>query len=146
MRLVVDASVLVGDLLRSPGRARLRDIRLDLFLPEETSEELRVEVPRRIGAFARQRRLAPSVAEQLTQRCLDAVATNVTVVPTAVYAAAEEEARARSVRDPQDWPLVACALAVGGAIWTNDGDLLGVGVPTWTTQTLQAWLHRHPDD
>jgi hypothetical protein len=29
-------------------------------------------------------------------------------------------------------------------VWTNDKDLLGTGIPTWTTQTLQAWLDRNP--
>ena len=32
MRLVVDTSVLVGELLRARGRRRLRDERLELFL------------------------------------------------------------------------------------------------------------------
>lgn len=35
MRLVVDTSVLVGELLRASGRARLGDDRLELFLPEQ---------------------------------------------------------------------------------------------------------------
>ena len=39
-------------------------------------------------------------------------------------------------------PAVACALALDAAVWTNDNDFLGAGVPTWTTQTLQTWLDR----
>lgn len=48
----------------------------------------------------------------------------------------EDEALARSVRDPNDWPAVACALALTAGIWTNDNDFLGTGVATWTTETL----------
>ena len=36
LRLVVDASVLVAELLRASGRARLAHPALELFLPEET--------------------------------------------------------------------------------------------------------------
>ncbi|GMU77241.1 MAG: hypothetical protein AMXMBFR46_00420 [Acidimicrobiia bacterium] len=53
MRLVVDTSVLVGELLRRPGRARLGDGRLELFLPEQMWAECQVELPRRVRAFAR---------------------------------------------------------------------------------------------
>lgn len=48
------------------------------------------------------------------------------------------------MRDPNDWPAVACALALTAGIWTNDNDFLGTGVATWTTETLQLWLDRHP--
>jgi hypothetical protein len=39
----------------------------------------------------------------------------------------------------------ACALLLDAGVWTTDKDLLGTGVPTWTTETLQSWLDRHPD-
>jgi predicted nucleic acid-binding protein len=78
-------------------------------------------------------------------RCLEAIEANVVVIDEAVYAAIEEEARARSLRDPHDWPVVATALALSGGIWTNDNDFLGTGVPTWTTETLQRWLDRQAD-
>lgn len=143
MRLVVDTNVLVGDLLRAAGRARFADERIDLFLPEQMWAEVQVELPRRITAFARRRSLSePSVADLIsfTREAIDA---NVAVVDEPIYAAYEDEARARSARDVDDWPLVACALALDAAIWTHDGDLLGTGVPTWTTETLQGWLDRN---
>lgn len=142
MRLVVDTSVLVGELLRGRGRARLADERLELFLPERMWGETRIELPRRIKAFVRRRGLEPGVADELTAACLAAVDANVVILEEAVYSAIEEEARARSRRDPTDWPVVACSLALSAAVWTNDNDFLGTGVPTWTTETLQAWLDR----
>lgn len=145
MRLVVDTNVLVGDLLRSPGRDRIADGRITVFLPEQMWSEAQVEVPRRVEAFAARRELSDDAAGELLAALLAAIEA-VAVVDEAVHAAYEDEARARSVRDPDDWPLVACALALDAAVWTHDGDLLGTGVPTWTTATLQSWLDRNPTE
>lgn len=142
MRLIVDTSVLVGELLRARGRERLGDRRLDLFLPQQTWAETTRELPGRITAFARNRHLDATVADELTTKCLRAVTGNIAIVAAAVYSAWEKEARARSRRDPDDWPVVACALALSAGIWTNDNDFLGTGVATWTTETLQLWLER----
>lgn len=145
MRLVVDTSVLVGELLRAAGRARLGDDRLELFLPERMRSEVGAELPRRIAASSRHRKLPLPVGEELTSLCLSAIADNVGVLEESIYSALEDEARARSQRGPQDWPVVATALALSAGIWTNDNDFVGCGVATWTTVTLQAWLDRHPD-
>jgi predicted nucleic acid-binding protein len=142
MRLVVDTSVLVGELLRRSGRERLGDDRLELFLPEQMWAEARVELPRRIAAFVRHRRLEPAMANELSQLCIEAVESNVVILDEAIYSALEDEARVRSLRDPSDWPVVAAALALSAAIWTNDNDFLGTGVATWTTETLRGWLER----
>ena len=140
MRLVVDASALVADLLRAAGRVRLADERLELFIAEHTSAEVKHELPKRVGRLARQRKLDVDLAERLVDECLAAVDRNLVVVHEAAYAPLEEEARWRSPRDPDDWPVVAAALAVGGAVWTNDKDFLGTGIATWTTETAISWL------
>ncbi len=145
MRLVVDTSVLVGELLRAEGRHRLGDDRLDLFLPEQMWSETQVEIPRRIAAFARRRSLTPGIAAELTDLCLEAVLGNTSILDESVSSAVEEEALARSTRDPRDWPVIATAMALSAGIWTHDNDFLGAGLPTWTTETLQGWLDRHPD-
>lgn len=142
MRLVVDTSVLVGELLRAPGRNRLGDERLVLFLPEQMWGETRVELPRRITAFIRRRGLDPRLGDELAAACLAAVEANIVILDEGVYAALEEEARERSLRDSEDWPVVASALALNAGVWTNDNDFLGTGVATWTTDTLQRWLQR----
>jgi predicted nucleic acid-binding protein len=140
MRLIVDTSVLVGELLRASGRVRLGDDRLELFLPEQMWAEAQVELPRRVATFARRRRLGADLARDLVNLCVEAVEANVVVLDEAIYAAVEDEALARCRRDPTDWPVVASALALSAGIWTNDNDFLGTGVPTWTTETLQVWL------
>jgi len=145
MRLVVDTSVLVGELLRTKGRDRLGDDRLELFLAERMWGEAAVELPRRIASFVRARALDAAIGEELTGLCLDAVKANLAIIDEAIYIPLEDEALARSRRDPNDWPAVACALALSAGIWTNDNDYLGTGVPTWTTETLQLWLDRNPN-
>lgn len=142
MRLVVDTSVLVAELLRRRGRVRLGDERLELFLPEQMWAETQVELPRRIRAFVERRGLEPGVAVELVRMCFEAIEANVVILDEAIYSAVEDEARARSLRDADDWPVVAGALAVAAAIWTNDNDFLGTGIATWTTESLHAWLQR----
>lgn len=83
------------------------------------------------------------MGRHLSSLFLEAIEANVVVLDEAVYAAAEDEARARVQRDPDDWPAVACALTLAAGIWTDDNDFLGTGVPTWTTTSLQVWLERH---
>lgn len=146
MRLVVDASMLVGELLRVAGRQRLGDERLELFIPEQVWNEVQHELPRRITVFARRRPIGREAAENLTRLCLAAIEANVAVVGEAVYSPLEDEARSRSLRDPKDWPLVACALVLAAGIWTRDNDLLGTGVATWTTETIRTWLERNPPE
>lgn len=144
MRLVVDASVLVAELLRVRGRDLLGDDRLDLYLPEQTWGEVQHELPRRVAAFARRRSIGRAEADELARLCLAAINANVGVIDAAVLAPLEDEARSRVLRDPDDWPLVAGALVLAAGVWTRDNDLLGSGVPTWTTDTLQLWLDRNP--
>ena len=43
-------------------------------------------------------------------------------------------------RDPDDWPVVALALMLDLPIWTEDQDLFGSGVPTWTTDRVEVYL------
>ena len=144
MRLVVDTSALVGELMRARGRRLLTDDRLELFLPGSMWEETQVELPRRVAAFVHARHLTAQAGAQILADAFAAIETNIVIIDSLVYAALEDEARGRSRRDPDDWPVVATALAVGGGIWTNDNDFLGTGVATWTTATLHDWLDRQP--
>ena len=146
MRLVVDTSVLVGELLRERGRQRLADQRIDLYLPERMWHETLREIPRRAEQLGRHRGLSTDEVSELSDRCLHVVALNCTVVAEAIYSAWEGQARQRSIRDPSDWPAVACALALDAGVWTADNDFLGTGVPTWTTDTLDLWLLRTDRD
>jgi predicted nucleic acid-binding protein len=55
----------------------------------------------------------------------------------------EYEIPARAIigqRDPNDWAVLATAMALKCAIWTEDRDFWGAGVPVWITQTVEMYL------
>jgi len=59
-----------------------------------------------------------------------------------LYAVFEEAARQRlRGRDEDDWPVLASALGLGCAIWTEDADLFGTGVAVWTTSRIEIFLN-----
>lgn len=43
-------------------------------------------------------------------------------------------------RDPDDWPVLACAMAIGCPVWTEDTDFFGTGVATWTTDRVDLYF------
>jgi len=58
-----------------------------------------------------------------------------------VYGEFETEARRRlAARDPEDWAVLASALALGCPIWTEDTDFFGCGVATWTSDRVLMFL------
>ena len=64
-----------------------------------------------------------------------------TVVSQDLYGDFEAEARKRlGSRDPEDWPILAAALALGCPIWTEDADFFGCGVATWTSGSIDIFL------
>ncbi len=65
----------------------------------------------------------------------------VELIGNEVYGTFEAEARARLARrDPEDWPILASALALRCPIWTEDTDFFGCGVATWTSDRVQMFL------
>jgi predicted nucleic acid-binding protein len=72
---------------------------------------------------------------------LKAMAALGTVVGDDFYGDFEAEARKRlGTRDPEDWPILAAALALGCPIWTEDTDFFGCGVATWTSARIDIFL------
>ncbi len=137
IRLVVDANVLVGELLRLQGLALLRNSLLALLITERARDESQHELRRRVQAMLHHGRLAPMAAHTLLAAAERVLRERFALVPVADYAAEEAIARRRIPRDSDDWPTVAAALATQSSIWTNDADFLGCAVPVWTTQTLR---------
>lgn len=57
------------------------------------------------------------------------------------YALYEAEARQRlRGRDEEDWPVLATALSLSCAIWTEDTDFFGTGVAVWTSDRVEIFL------
>lgn len=136
MEVVVDASALVGELLRRRGRLILTHPEITLYMVPPQWDEALHELTRRVRHVAE--RLGLNVEELLTEARALAEAT-ITVVPEEVYAPFLEEAR-RRIEDPDDRPTVALAMALGAGVWTSDLDFFGSGVVTWRTETLLRLL------
>jgi predicted nucleic acid-binding protein len=64
---------------------------------------------------------------------LEYLRTLIQPVEPDLYAAFESDARQRlRGRDETDWPVLAAALGLGCAIWTEDADFFGTGIAVWT--------------
>jgi predicted nucleic acid-binding protein len=143
--LVVDANVLVGELLRVRGRELLERDVLHLRISEAALDEALHEMSRRAARIVEQGRVSRPAMDAMLDEARGIVESRISPVPSEISAGFEEQAAHRVPRDPDDAPTVALALALGGeegrcGIWTNDGDFLGCGIPTWTTDTLLAYL------
>ena|SRR5690242_2163665 len=58
-----------------------------------------------------------------------------------VYGLFETEARERlRGRDEDDWPVLATALGLSCAVWTEDTDFFGSGIAVWTTNNVEIFL------
>jgi predicted nucleic acid-binding protein len=42
--------------------------------------------------------------------------------------------------DESDWPVLATALGLACAIWTEDADFFGTGIAVWTTNRIEIFL------
>lgn len=133
--LVLDANVLIRAVLGVRVRTLIEQHAgsVPMYAPESAFQEVREHLP---SVFER-RGLSPAVALLVFERLTGMVSS----LPEEFYTAAESEARARlGRRDPEDWPVLACALMLECPIWTEDTDFFGSGVPTWTTATIEPYL------
>jgi predicted nucleic acid-binding protein len=133
--LVLDANILVRAVL---GYRVLELIdtysqAVELVAPDAAFEEARAHVPRLLKV--RKRSQGPPLTS------LDQLAKSVRIIAFREYARYEPQARLRmDRRDPDDWPILACALAMNCPVWTEDTDFFGVGVATWTTDRVDLFL------
>ncbi len=90
-----------------------------------------------VGQILEKRGLNPESGLNVLAQLSDLVET----VDLSLYADYERVARERiEIRDPDDWPVVAVALLLDLPIWTEDQDLFGSGLPTWTTDRVEVYL------
>ena len=133
--LVVDANILIRAVLGNRVREMIEAYagRASFFVPEvayaEAEEHLSALVIKHGGDPGKALALLRSLA------CL------VEMIGSEVYGEFETEARERlGQRDPDDWPILASALALGCPVWTEDTDFFGCGVPTWTSSRVEMFL------
>ncbi|MHB2023636.1 MAG: PIN domain-containing protein [Mycobacteriales bacterium] len=141
MIVVVDANVLVAELLRARGRALFAHPELRCVVAEEQWQEAEHELGERVAVIVAQGRLTGEQARELHDAVHALIEDEVfEVIPRTFYADSEATARRRVPRDRNDWPTVALAMVLDVGILTGDHDFLGCGCPTWTVETLRAEL------
>jgi predicted nucleic acid-binding protein len=133
--LVLDANILVRAVLGTRVRAVIEAYaeEVSFFVPESAYAEAAQHLPTLII----KRGGDPGRALALLQ----ALAQLVELIGWDTYGGFEAEARKRiGQRDPEDWPILASALALGCPIWTEDTDFFGCGVATWSSNRVEMFL------
>ena len=133
--LVVDANILVRAVLGKRVREVIATHAEDVlfFVPEsayaEAEEHLASLVIKHGGDPEKALNLLRSLGRLME------------MIGSEVYGEFEVEARKRLARrDPDDWPILACALTLQCPIWTEDTDFFGCGVATWTSDRVRMFL------
>ena len=140
MRLVVDANILVSELIRVRGRKLIARPELELYMAEKAWDESTYELNKRIDKIVSRGVLSQKLGQSLLNDGIALAEARVAILPHEIYAPFESIAIKRIPRDPNDWFTIAAALAIEAAIWTSDRDFFGCGIATWTTDTLLIHL------
>lgn len=98
-------------------------------------------------AYADARRYLPDllarrgIDAQPALEVLDRLEMLVQPFEAGLYESAKAEALRRiASRDPDDWPVLACAMILDCPVWTEDADFFGTGVATWTSDRVSLYL------
>ena len=133
--VVLDANILIravlGKRVRSLIIENARAVRF--FAPTVAYEDARKYLP----ALLEKRGVDAAGALKV----LDALELIIQPLEVELYADFQPEALKRiAIRDAEDWPVLACALAIGCPVWTEDADFFGAGVATWTTDRIEVYF------
>lgn len=129
MRLVTDTNILVRC---SQGRASERVTFLltngaELLTTDRNVDEL-IGVLRGVFGFSEDHAVDKAVE----------VARPFGIVFAETYEGERSRALARlGLGGQSDWPVLAASLALNVAVWSEDTDFFGTGVPTWTTHNVR---------
>ncbi|WP_342619289.1 PIN domain-containing protein [Rhodoferax sp. GW822-FHT02A01] len=133
--IVLDANILIRAVL---GK-RVRELIVD------NAESVQFFAPD--VAYADARKYLPALLEKRgvtsgpAMAVLDALESIVRPLELGVYAGLQAQALQRiAMRDADDWPVLACAMAIGCPVWTEDVDFFGTGIATWTSDRVELYL------
>ena len=133
--IVLDANILIRAVLGKRVRELLVDNaeRVQFFSPDVAYADARKYLP----ALLEKR----GVHSDSAMAVLNALETIVRPLELGVYEGFKTQARQRiAMRDADDWPVLACAMAIGCPVWTEDADFFGTGVATWTSDRVGLYL------
>lgn len=134
-RLVLDANILIRAVLGVRARSLIEQYAgpVDLFVPGSAIAEVQEHLP----AILSKRGVPAEPAVTVFERMRPFIHE----LPESLYAAQELDAKERLASvDVEDWPVLACALGLECAIWTEDRDFFGTGVATWTSDRVEIYL------
>jgi predicted nucleic acid-binding protein len=133
--IVLDANILIRAVLGKRVRqlivAHAADV--NFFAPDVAYADARHYLPE----LLKKRGIAPEAAITV----LDLLEGIVRPMALALYEPHREAALQRiTIRDADDWPVLACAMVWQCPVWTEDADFFGSGVATWTTDRISLYL------
>lgn len=133
--LILDANILIRAVLGPKVRNLILDNveKVRFFAPEVCLADAKKYLPEILS----RKGLDPSLAIDV----LDGLLNHIQLLENDWLEDFEEPSRERmQSRDPDDWPVLAAALALDCPIWTQDADFFGVGVVTWSTQHIESFF------
>ena len=117
----------------------MHSARVRFFAPDTAFAEAREHLPEIL--------LKRGIDPEAALAVLAELAVVIGCIDGEIYGPFETAARRRlQRRDEEDWPVLATALALECAIWTEDADFFGAGVATWTTDRVELLLREVQSD
>ena len=133
--IVLDANILIRAVLGKRVRELIFDnaATVKFFAPDLAYADARKYLP----ALLEKR----GVDSQAAMLVLDRLEAIVQPIDAEIYQGMQQQALQRiAVRDPDDWPVLACAMTLGCPVWTEDADFFGTGVATWTSDRITLYF------
>jgi predicted nucleic acid-binding protein len=135
--IVLDANILLRVVLGRRVARLLSDYaqQVTFLTPDVAFDDVREHLPAILS------KRGETLGLQGALDTLAALQGVVQVLDHAEYQVMKHAALARvGQRDPDDWPIMACALLLNCPIWTEDRDFFGTGVATWTTTLVEQYF------
>ncbi len=133
--IVLDANILIRAVL---GRKVRGIIEQYAFTTQFVTPEICYQDARKYLPSLFKKRNLPA---QNALEVLEGLSCLVKAIDASLYSLYEQEAKQRiSLRDIEDWPIVALSLMLDCPIWTEDLDCFGAGVATWTSDRVHLYL------
>lgn len=134
--IVLDANILIRAVLGRRVRQLLEDYAgrgIRFYAPDVAYADANKYLPPLLAKKGRSAADVPATLHYLQ--------TLVEPVDAESYGVTEEDARERlRGRDEDDWPVLAAALALSCAVWTEDTDFFGTGIAVWTSSRIEIFL------
>lgn len=133
--IVLDANILIRAVLGKRVRELIFEnaSRVKFFAPEAAYDDARKHLP----ALLEKRGVKSAAAIKV----LDTLEAIVRPIGLDLYVGLQQQALQRiAERDADDWAVLACAMAIGCPVWTEDADFFGAGVATWTTDRVALYF------